>query len=319
MKNLLKIFLVIFLFIGNFTNITYSAWELLWNDQINLTTWWENDSAKIEHRNNRLNSIKNADKDFTVSQWWEKWIYNSIIRIARDLKNLFFMLSWLFLTILVLKLLFSSKTEEEVSNFKKWVIWISVWIIVTQIAYYFINVLFDKEINVRLAENFIDVIIKPLIYLLETWAAFFFLAIMIFAFYKMVTANWDEEKAKSWKMSIVYAIVWFIVIKVSKALVSTTYWKTNCKSIYQVNCVTDTNVTWFAYIVVQIINWMNGFVWIIVILLIIYAWFLTLTSAWDEEKLNKSKNIILYIVIWLWILITNYLILTFFIIPETAI
>ena len=319
MNTLLKIGLVLFLIFGNLTDITYSAWDINSKDQINLTTWWSNAGWWINNKNVHLNELKNANTDFTVAKGGEQWIYNTMIRIARDLKNLFFILSWLFFVILILRLLFSEKTEEEVSNFKKWIVWISIWIIITQIAYYFINVLFDKTVNVRLAENFIDVIIQPLINILETAAAFFFLAIMLYAFFKMVTANWDEEKVKSWRMSILYAAIWFVVIKISKALVITTYWKTNCRSIYQVNCVNQTNLGWFSYIVVQVINWMNGFVWIIVLLLIIYAGFLTLTSAWDEEKLKKSKSIIIYIFIWLAILVTNYLILTFFILPEAQI
>jgi hypothetical protein len=56
---------------------------------------------------------------------------------------------------------------------------------------------------------------------------------------------------------------------------------------------------------------MNGFIWLIVVILIIYAWFMVLTSVWDEEKLKKAKSIIMYIAIWLFILVANYLILTF--------
>jgi hypothetical protein len=61
---------------------------------------------------------------------------------------------------------------------------------------------------------------------------------------------------------------------------------------------------------------MNSFVWIIVILMIIYAWFTVLTWAWDEEKLKRAKTSILYIAIWILILIINYLILTFFILAP---
>jgi hypothetical protein len=42
-----------------------------------------------------------------------------MIRIAKDLKNVFFFIASLYFLIIILKLLFSEKTEEEVSNFKK--------------------------------------------------------------------------------------------------------------------------------------------------------------------------------------------------------
>ncbi|MDP2395894.1 MAG: hypothetical protein Q8S84_06465 [bacterium] len=40
-----------------------------------------------------------------------------------------------------------------------------------------------------MAENFIDLIMWPLISVLETAASFLFLAIMIYAFFRIVTAN----------------------------------------------------------------------------------------------------------------------------------
>jgi hypothetical protein len=56
-----------------------------------------------------------------------------------------------------------------------------------------------------------------------------------------------------------------------------------------------------------------------VVLMILYAWFLVLTSWWDEEKYKKAKKIILYSWIWILILFASYLILTFFIVPESKI
>lgn len=319
MNTVIKIFLIILVIFTNFTDITYAAWDINSIDQVNLKTWaksWENSTVK---KNNHLKALQDSETDFTVDVWGKKWIYFTLIRIARDLKNVFFILAGLFFIIIVLKLLFSEKTEEEVWNFKKWIIWISIWIIITQIAFYFINILFDKDITVGLADNFIDIIIYPFITLLETITGFAFIAMMIYSFFRMVTANWDEEAIKAWKMSILYALIWFVVVRITKGLVTAIYWKTNCWSLFQINCTNQANLEWIPNIIVKIINWANGFVWVFVIIMIIYAWFLTLTSGWDEDKLKKSKSIILYIIIWIFILFSNYLILTFFIFPETQI
>lgn len=315
MKTLIKILLIAFVNLSLFSHISYAATT----DTLNLKTWsdnWVNSAVKY---NEPLQDLKNSETDYVIQKWWQQWIYNTLIRIARDLKNLFFIISWLYFLILVIKLLFAEKTDEEVSNFKKWIIWISIWIVITQLAYYFINVVFDKSIDATLAKNFIDIIIQPLINLLSVAASFFFLAIMVYAFYRLVTANWDEEAAKTWKMSVLYAMIWFIVIKLSNLLVKTTYWETYCYSHICEDRVTKTDLTWFIKIITDIINWANWFIWLIVVIMIIYAWFLTLTSLWDEEKLKKSKSIIIYIAVWLFILFANYLILTFFIIPETII
>lgn len=322
MKFVLKIILTFLISVTISSDIVIAAETITTPTNVSNLKVWDENSTWVNwtvKENTHLEKLQNNETDFSISKWWQKWISDSLRRIARDLKNLFFLIAWLYFLILVLRLLFSDKTEEEASNFKKWIIWTSLWIIITQISYYFINILFDKNVNIELAKNFIDIIIHPFITLLETSASFLFLWIMFFAFFKLVTANWDEEAAKTWKMAVLYAAIWFIVVKISRTLVTTSYWKTNCTSVYQTNCVNDTNITWFALIIVEIINWMNGFIWIVVILMIIYAWFITITSAWDEETLKKAKSSIIYIIIWLTILTMNYLILTFFILdPSTG-
>jgi hypothetical protein len=42
-----------------------------------------------------------------------------LFRVAKDLKNLFFVIASIYLLILVLKLLFTDKTEEASNNLKK--------------------------------------------------------------------------------------------------------------------------------------------------------------------------------------------------------
>lgn len=319
MKILTKIFILFFIFLGVLGFTEVNANQINNINQINLKTGLSVPENNIVDKNTPLKALKNSQTDFTIARWWQKWILNWIIKIARDLKNLFFFIAWVYFLILVLKLLFSEKTEEEVWNFKKWIVWTSIWIIITQISYYFINILFDKDINAQLSVQFADMIIKPFINILELSASFFFLAIMIYAFYRIITANGDDEKAKSWKMSVLYAAVWFIIIRISETLVSSIYWKTSCSGLSNTNCLNQVNLSWVSEIIVNIIDWVNGFIWIVVIILIIYAGFLVLISIWDEEKLKKAKSIILYIALWLLILVVNYLILTFFIIPESII
>lgn len=303
---------------GNCSNWTESK-TLIWDQGWSIYSWW------ISARNNsHMTNIQSTVWDFTASgKNWDQWIYNIIIKIARDLKNLVFVISTIYFLIIVFKLLLSENTEEELANFKKWVIWISIWIFVMQIAYGFVRTLtvyngwviwqpFWQEVYIN--------IIEPLIKILEMWASFAFIAIAIYAFYKIVTSNWDDEKAKTWKMTIFYAIIWFIVIKISRAIVETVYWKISCDAtntnsffIFQNDkCITPVNLSGFSKIVLDIINWMNGFVWIITVIMIIYVWTQVLLSAWDEEKLKNGKKAIIYIIIWLFILFANYLILTFF-------
>lgn len=51
---------------------------------------------------------------------------------------------------------------------------------------------------------------------------------------------------------------------------------------------------------IQDILWyILSFLALIAIIIIIYSWIVLLTWLWDQEKLTKTKNIILYAVFWL--------------------
>lgn len=292
----------------------------------NVDIWQSSNSNWIN--NPFLNDLwNNWDWDISVWNQWERSIVRFLYNIAQDIKTIFYILSWVYFFIITIKLIAASNTEEEVTKFKKGIIWITVWIILMQIVFYFVEILYAREIWADLAWQFASNIIEPLIKVLETAASFFFLLIAIYSFYRIVTANWDEEKVKTWKMTIVYWLIGFIVIKLSKQIVYASYWRVNCNehsflgifSIGGNNCNTENQISWLNTIIIQIINWANWFVWILVILMIIYAWVQVLFSGWDEEKLSKAKKSIIYIIIWIAILVLNYFILTFLIRPEVSI
>lgn len=320
MKNLLKT--LIFL-LSIFSFISVEAVEFIPSvDNIQIWAW----SNSNQNNNKYLDDLL-WEWDITVWTKWERSVIELLYTIAKDFKTIVYILSWLAFLIVAIKLLFSEKSEEDVSTFKKAIIWISLWIVVMQSAYSYVNVLYARDFWWALASSFTSNIIKPFIKVLETAVSFFFVLISIYAFYRIITSSWDEDKAKEGKMTIFYALIWFVVVKLSKEIIYAVYWQVDCEmwstgGIFQYNwskCIADNDLSWVTEIVVRVINWLNSFVWIIVLLMIIYAWLQVLLSSWDEEKLEKAKNIIKYIVFWLIILVVNFLILTFFIVPEVAI
>ncbi len=281
-------------------------------DTGNSKTW--------KDRNDKLNSIWSSDTRFIEgdSTTWDKWFFVMLVKVARALKNIFFAIASIYFLIIVLRLLFTENSEEEFGKFKKWIYWITIWIVVMQLAYSIVMTTFNKSIGWGLANDMLQWIVIPLIKLLETAASFFFIAIAIFAFYRMVSSAWDEEKAKSWKMSIFYAIIGFIVIKVSGLIVKAVYSKTLCTDANKVSCDAVKIEQW-ASIIFKIINWLNGFVWVAVVIMIIYAWAQIIFSNGDEEKIKKAKTSLIYIIIGIFILMMNYLILTFFLLDKAQI
>lgn len=293
-------------------------------------------SQALEHETKNANNSWTTRNNSLERLWDDSFINtqneggtgikNFLFRIAKDMKNLFFAVATVFYLVIVIRVLLSGNIEEEVTKFKTGIIWITLGIVVMQLAYSFTVILFNKEIWGTLAFELIDNLIFPLIRLIETLVAFFFLAIAIFAFYQLVTANGNEDNIKKAKTSIIQAVIWYIIIKFSKLLVTSVYGKVYCDEqddgvidIGQTTCIEEANLEGSVWIIVDIITWLNSFVIIVVILMVLYAGILLFFSEGEEEKIKKVKNILLYIVLGMILLVTNYLIFTFFILPEATI
>ena len=72
------------------------------------------------------------------------------------------------------------------------------------------------------------------------------------------------------------------------------------------------NTTMSSYIQ-RILVYLLWFLKLVSVILVIYAWFNMLTSAWNDEKFKKSKTMIIYAIIWLAVIwlawpITNFII-----------
>ncbi len=304
MKTILKIiWIIICLFIGLFfsVNTTYAVNNLS-DGEVIITEWKQNPL---------LNRIFNAWDDKVVWDRWAEGIQSTILKIAQDAKNLVVILATIALLVLVFRLFFASNTEDEAAKFKTGILYIILGIVVMQLSFSIVSVLFDQDIDQDLWESLVEDIFEPLINLLLFWAAFAFLAMGIFAFYMLITANGDEEKSKKWKQTVLYAVAWFIVIKFADILVKGSYSGTYNPTWAQTTDLID--------LVSRIINWVNTFVGLITILMIIYAGTQVLFWFWDEEKLKKAKKSLVYIAIWLFILVANFAIVTFFLRPESVI
>ena len=67
----------------------------------------------------------------------------------------------------------------------------------TQIAFPFTQIMFDRGVSATLGASLIENLIWPLVLLIQTLASIFFIAMAIYAFYRLVTANGNEEAVKS--------------------------------------------------------------------------------------------------------------------------
>lgn len=295
---------------------TVNGWQNVDNLRI-----WASDGAESDNasENTKLNNFDD-DSFIWVSSWGERWLFNTLIRFARDIKNIFFVLATIYFLIICLKLIFSSNTEEELGNFKKWIIWITIGLIVMQIAFVFTQILFDQWVSASLGATLIQNLVLPFVELIQTLASIFFIAVAIFAFYRLVTANGNEEAVKSWKITILYALIGFLVVQIAQTIVEAFYGRINCASSgtiwWGTQCLNVSDVSQWVEIIIRIINFLNSFVAIVVLIMIIYAGAQILLSGGDEEKIKKWKQAIIYIAIGLFLLVINFLLITFFLRPD---
>lgn len=83
------------------------------------------------------------------------------------------------------------------------------------------------------------------------------------------------------------------------------------RPVQQVYGQTDTSETTFAETIAEIIKVVLGFLGIIFLVLIIYAGFLWMTAAGNEERIKKAKDIMIAAVIGVAIILAAYAITVF--------
>lgn len=308
LKKLVILFSIIFCLI-NYWSIKYSFADSDYDSRV------ESSSTSDNNTNDHLDKIWTTDfVQTSTTVKWAEWIKSLVIRIARDVKNVVFAIAAIFFLVITIRLLFSSNSEEWFEKYKKWIIWITIWIIVMQMSYAFVINTFDKNAS-SLASSLINNIFIPIIQLLKFMALIFFVMISIYSFIRLVSSNWEKEKIKKGIDSIIYATIWIFLVKLSDIIIKAIYWNYSINGYWTYIIKIDW-VSWFASLFIKFINWVTWFVAIITLLMIIYAWVNIIFSWWDDEKIKKGKSTIIYAFIWILILASSYLILTFFIWPE---
>ncbi len=176
-----------------------------------------------------------------------------------------------------------------------------------------------RDINGKLGWQFWTNVFEPIVNVLLLLAGFGFILMMVYAFYTIVTGGGDEEKVKKGKKIVIYALVGFLLIRIPKLFVTAIYGEPSdaCKDTNWLtwgNCMMgDKKLEGTLKIFGNILNYVNGFVMLVCVILVIYAGWLVLISAGDEEKLKKAKNTVIYIALGLVILVAGHAIFRFFI------
>jgi len=248
-------------------------------------------------------------------------ILEAFTTVAFQIKNIIIILAVIFLAIAIIKLLFTAGDEESVKKWRSNIIWVTVGIFVMQITFSVWTALILENawqwIDTRLWWSIWLQVFAPIVWVLQLLASFGFLLMVVYAFYVIVWGAWDEEKLKTWKRTIIYGLVWFFLMRLPEPFIRALYGTPNCEThtIFTIGTceIENQNIGGTIEIIWRIITYINGFLLLICVLLIIYAGWLVFISWGDEEKLKKAKSTILYVFIGLIVLITSHALFRFFI------
>jgi len=254
---------------------------------------------------------------FWWSQSWEKWIEWLLFTAARNLKDVLIAVAVIYLFILVLRIIYWQWSEEDFKKLRMGILWTTFGIVLMQVAYVAVTTLYNKDIWAATAQDLTTAILMPFIRLLEVVTSFLFISMAFAAFFRIVTSWWWEDGFKKWRKTVMNAVIWFILVKISAALVYSVYGKNDCsQTVLGTQQCSDSylgnpNINDTVKIIASSIKYLTWFVGIVTMLLIIFAWFNILTSSWDEAKVKKWKSTIKYIIIWIALIVCSVIIFNF--------
>lgn len=250
-------------------------------------------------------------------------VRNVLIQIFKALAIVVFVIAVIIAFISVIRLLVSKNDEEDFSTWIQTLVWSLAGLFLISIAYTVIRqfetrVFYTQNISTQTVYNVIINIVYPILNFLRYVAATVFFLGTIWAFYRIVTSGWNEEGFEDGKKIFIGSVIGFVIMMIAEPLVRIAYGWGNCSGnrIFGVptNCTNRVlDASGVLGTVAKIIVFLNGFIALVVIIMVMYAGFLVLTGAWDEEKNDKAKKTISYALIGVVILIFSYVIYRFMI------
>lgn len=251
-------------------------------------------------------------------QWTS--VQNLLFNIFFVLAGFLFVVALIVAFIAAIRLFVSDNSEEDFWKWQKTLIWSIWWLFLVTISYGFVRTLsntvlwrWGTELDVDTIYRATINIIYPILNFLRYIAAICFFIVLVYAFYRIIFSWWDEEGFQSGKQTFIGATLGFIIMIIAEPIVRMAYGWSDCwwSKLFGIptECtkrVFDSSV--FLDTAVKIIVFLNGFIALVTVIMIMYAWFLVLTGGWDEEKSEKAKKTITYAVIGVLIILFSYVI-----------
>lgn len=269
-----------------------------------------------------LNQLGNSG--FYYWQWASsitgQWVQNILVNLFFVLAGILFIVAVIVAFIAAIRLLVSDNSGEDFSKWVKTLAWSVAGLFLVSIAYGVLytfqrHILLQGTLGFNLETIYQTTvrIIYPLLSFLRYIAAIVFFIVLIIAFYKIIIARWDQEWFRNGTRTFIAAAIGFIIILLAEPIVRMVYGWYNCQGrpIFGIptECVNrQFSPDGFFNIIIKIIIFLNWFIALVTVIMIMYAGFLVLTGGGDEEKTDKAKKTIFYAIIGVLVILFSYVI-----------
>ncbi len=283
LKMIKKIFLWLFTsFILFFTASSFAVAPKFEN--IPHNNFWYNKwfSWSINKKNSLKKNIMNLFFP-SISWWWIIW--NKIRDIAVWLMFIFFLWAWALFVL-------NADDDGELKKAKSNILYLFYWAFLIFGSIWLLWTVLNVWWNTTTASTTIiwtqNKIIWGILIFLKSAAYYIAFIMMVYYWFKMMQAQEKEDKiktARTWILNIILALV---AIKVLDYI----YFMAQSDSFVSSG---SNFIAWAG----KILGWI---LWVLIILVLIYAWSLLITSRWNEEAMKKSKNIIRNVFLWIFVI-----------------
>jgi len=279
-KVFLSVFVWIILFFINFSIATAPT---LWSIE-DKHFWYNNKTLlkKVKRNNEFKKNIINLF--FPSSSWW--WIiWDKLRDVSVWLIFIFFLWAWALFVL-------NADDDGELKKAKLNILYLFYWAFLIfgsiWLLWNVLNVWRDTTTASTTVVSTQNKVIWSILIFFKSAAYYIAFIMMVYYWFKMMQAQEKEDKIKNAKNWILNIILSLVAIKVLDYV----YFIAQSDSFVSSG---SNFMTW----VWKILGWI---LWVLIILVLIYAWSLLITSRWNEEAMKKSKNIIRNVFLWIFVI-----------------
>lgn len=288
------------------------------------------DGRFVDDMNNSTQSIRsNIDTSFPNQRSMNgaSWVRDFIIYIVRRILTPLIIAVSILMWILWIYDMLGNTKEDSMKKWFNYILWWAVWIIVIVSANFITNQIvnwgifvFDWQNQIvgnLSAQRVYQRLIYPFLSLLMTFILGILFVLALIRTMTMLLSP-KAENAQKARTIIIRSAIGIIVIIFAKQLIEAVYGLES--SVVNANVVSLDNV-WestltnkefpFIYTVINYIMW---FTWFFILVIIILQGIQLLTNPTDEGIQKKMRKNIIYILIWLIIIGTSYVVTNFLIV-----